>query len=211
MRNVWLAGLLVFCVVASGFILVQGRGEGPSAGDFAAGLADQAQAVVQDAAGQLGGEEPEAEEADAAAERPPATFYRYTDETGTVRFVTSLAQVPQGLRDSARPVSNDRVQRAPTLPPSARKRPAHEGLAVRNTSHEVVVYTTSWCGWCRKTVAFLTKQGVDFENRDIEADEMWRDELIEKTGGTSIPVVEINGQIIRGYDPQRMGQLLGSS
>jgi glutaredoxin-like YruB-family protein len=77
--------------------------------------------------------------------------------------------------------------------------------------HEVVVYTTSWCGWCRKTVAYLTEQGVAFENRDIEAEDMWREELLEKTGATSIPVVEIDGQIIRGYDPGRMAQLLRSS
>jgi glutaredoxin-like YruB-family protein len=74
-----------------------------------------------------------------------------------------------------------------------------------------VVYTTSWCGWCRKTIAYLKQQGVAFENRDIEADEMWREELLEKTGGTSIPVVEIDGQIVRGYDPARMAQLLRSS
>ena len=165
---------------------------------------------MQGAATRLGGEEPEAA-AEPAAERPPATFYRYTDETGTVRFVTSLEQVPRGLRESARQISNDRVQHAPAAPPSARKRKAGAPLAFRDTSHEVVVYTAPWCGWCRKTLAFLNQQGVDFENRDIEADDTWREELLEKTGGTSIPVVEIDGQLIRGYDPQRMAQLLRPS
>jgi glutaredoxin-like YruB-family protein len=75
----------------------------------------------------------------------------------------------------------------------------------------VIVYTTSWCGWCRKTLAFLDQNGIDYENRDIEADDAWRDELEEKTGGTSIPVVEIDGEIIRGYDPSRMRQLLEAS
>ena len=40
---------------------------------------------------------------------------------------------------------------------------------------------------------------------------MWKEELIEKTGGTGIPVVEIDGEIIRGYDPDRMAELLSSS
>ena len=132
-----------------------------------------------------------------------------------MRFVGSLAEVPAAFRDSAREVSNDRVQRAPSVPaaPRARAGRAPDPFAPpeeRAVRHDVVVYTTSWCGWCRKTVAYLTEQGVAFENRDIEAEDMWREELLEKTGGTSIPVVEIDGQIIRGYDPVRMAQLLRS-
>jgi mycoredoxin len=213
MRTTWLTILLVFSVVASGFILVRGR-TAHEAPDLA-GIAEGAQAALESATAQLGGDaEPEAEPE--PAEPAPATFYRYTDETGTVRFVTSLSEVPRALRDSAQPVGN-RVQRAPALPASKRAagRQASRQAAVagieRSLDHEVVVYTTSWCGWCRKTLAFLDKEGVSYENRDIEADETWRDELIEKTGGTTIPVVEIDGQIIRGYDPTRMAQLLSSS
>ena len=210
MRNVWLAGLVVFCLVASGFILVRGRAPG-DAPDLAS-LADEAQAAVEQAATRIGGEPEEEAEAAKGAEREPAIFFRYTDETGTVRFVSSLDEVPKALRDSARPVANDRVQRAPKQARKAGARDrATEQAYERAVEHEVVVYTTSWCGWCRKTLSYLTKQGVVFENRDIETDEAWREELIEKTGGTSIPVVEIDGEIIRGYDPQRMAELLRSS
>jgi glutaredoxin len=212
MRTTWLVILLVFSIVASGFLLVRGQSaeEATGLGSFA----DGAQAAFESAAAQLGGE-PEPEP-DAEAEPTPATFYRYTDESGTVRFVTSLAEVPKKLRDSAQPVGN-RVQKAPALPSSKRKagQQAAREAAVAGIEQaiekEVVVYTTSWCGWCRKTLAFLDKQGVAYENRDIEADDTWRDELIEKTGGTTIPVVEIDGEIIRGYDPTRMAQLLRSS
>jgi len=69
MRNIWLAGLLVFCVVASGFILVRGRAGG-DAPDLAS-LADEAQAAVEQAATRLGGE-PEAEAETAEGDRPPA-------------------------------------------------------------------------------------------------------------------------------------------
>jgi glutaredoxin-like YruB-family protein len=214
MKNAWLAGLVVFCVFASGFILVRGRAGGDAT--VLASFADEAQAAVERATSQLGGGDGR-EEAGDAADAPPATFYRYTDETGTVRFVSSLAEVPKALRVNAQPVGN-RVQRAPALPPSqraARQPPRREraapGVVEPSLDHEVVVYTTSWCGWCRKTLAFLEQEGVRFENRDIEADEAWREELIEKTGTTSIPVVEIDGELIRGYDPQRMARLLRSS
>lgn len=211
MRTAWLAALLLFCAVTSGFILVRSRAPGDAPG--LASLARGAEEAAREAAGRLGGEPAP----DAAEDEPaPATFYRYTDETGTVRFVSSLAEVPKRLRASARPVGN-RVQRADASPaPTPKRRPLARAAAAPARSqpagdHEVVVYTTSWCGWCRKTLAYLDQQGVDYENRDIEADGDSREELIEKTGGTSVPVVEIDGHLVRGYDPARMAQLLRSS
>jgi glutaredoxin-like YruB-family protein len=208
MRNAWLAALVAFCLVTGGWILVQDRaGAGESA--FASVLAEEAQEALAEVKGAAGGP---AED----AEREPATFYRYTDESGSVRFVTSLADVPARLRDRAQPVTSSRVQRAPaaaTKPAPRVARAARPAAAERALARnkEVVVYTTSWCGWCRKTLAYLDQNGVDYENRDIEADDAWREELEEKTGSTSIPVVEIDGEIIRGYDPGRMRKLLESS
>jgi glutaredoxin-like YruB-family protein len=202
MRNAWLAALIVFCLLTGGWVLVQGRA-GQGDGDFADALAEQAEAALADA---------NASENESAGE--PGGFYRYTDESGSMHFVSSLAEVPKHLRDKARAVTNDRVQRAPSSPaPAQRMRTARAepARAERAIDKEVVVYTTSWCGWCRKTLAFLTEQGVAFENRDIEANEMWRDELEEKTGSSSIPVVEIDGEIIRGYNPTRMQELLEAS
>ena len=207
MRNAFVAGLVAFSLVMGGWILVQDRtGAGESA---LAVLGDEAEAALAEVKGA----------APAARDEEPASFYRYTDEAGSVRFVTSLAEVPRHLRDRAQPVTQNRVQRAPAAAPArtpprsarpARERPVRaEAALARN--RDVIVYTTSWCGWCRKTLAYLDQNGIDYENRDIEADDAWREELEEKTGSTSIPVVEIDGQIVRGYDPARMQRLLESS
>src|SRR5262245_36040296 len=137
MRVAWLAGLLVICVVASGLIL-RGRGDGPvPKTGFAAPLADPARADVDDAAGQLGGDPAEEATEQAEAPKPPATFYRYTDATGTVRFVSSLAQVPDALRGGAQKVAGDRLQRAPTLPSSGQRKKTTGTLAL-DATHEVV-------------------------------------------------------------------------
>ena len=73
---------------------------------------------------------------------------------------------------------------------------------------EVVIYTAPWCGWCRKALAWLDERGVQYVNKDIERDPRNREELIEKTGRTAIPVVEIGDALIRGFDPDRMNELL---
>ena len=73
-----------------------------------------------------------------------------------------------------------------------------------------MVYTATWCGWCRKTLAWLDERGIDYDNRDIDANPANRQELIRKAGRASIPVVEIDGRLVRGFDPAGMQALLGS-
>ena len=207
MRSVWLTILVALCLLSAGWILVQDRPGGAQAALVSA--LESGREGESSLDGPTGAPEPD-----------EPTFYRYTDESGSIRFVTSLDAVPRALRAEARPVTHDRVQRTPTAvaqrPPARARpvaRPAARTRAEPALAHDrdVVVYTTSWCGWCRKTLAFLDENGIHYENRDIEADDDWREELLEKTGGTSIPVVEIDGQIVRGFDPKRMRQLLQAS
>jgi glutaredoxin len=145
-------------------------------------------------------------------------YYQYVDDSGSVHFVQNLGEVPAKWQSRA-----GRIEVESTLPapgrggarPAATRRTAARRPSEKPSAYasgpDVVVYTTAWCGWCRKTLAFLDERGVRYVNKDIEANDWNRDELIEKTGRTSIPVVEIDGEIIRGYNAERMEQLLARS
>ena len=145
-------------------------------------------------------------------------YYQYVDDTGTVHFVQNLGEVPAKWQSRAGRIEVERTIPTPgrgaDRPADSRRtaasRPSQKPSAYRS-GPEVVVYTTAWCGWCRKTLAFLDERGVRYVNKDIEANDWNRDELIEKTGRTSIPVVEIDGEIIRGFNAERMEQLLARS
>jgi glutaredoxin 3 len=145
-------------------------------------------------------------------------YYQYVDGSGTVHFVQNLADVPARWQNKAGRIELEKNAPAPGgsgTRRTASRRVAGERSAGRATAYrrqpEVVVYTTAWCGWCRKTLQFLDERGVRYVNKDIEANDWNRDELIEKTGRTSIPVVEIDGEIIRGFDAARMEELLSRS
>jgi glutaredoxin len=146
-----------------------------------------------------------------------SVYYQYVDDGGAVHFVASLEEVPAPWRDRAGRIEVERKPATPAPPPAAaHERPARRPFSdvptpTARADGEVVVYTTKWCGWCRKTLAWLDQRGVDYVNKDIESDDRYRSELVEKTGRTSIPVVEIDGELIRGYDPGRMAQLLRAS
>ena len=72
-----------------------------------------------------------------------------------------------------------------------------------------MVYSAPWCGWCRKTVEWLDERGVAYENRDVEANDTYRKELVSHSGGTSVPVVVIDGEVVRGFNADRMEELIG--
>ncbi len=81
-------------------------------------------------------------------------------------------------------------------------------------SGEVVVYGTSWCGFCAKARAWLQGRGIPFEDKDVERDHDAADELARKAreaGFTprGVPVIDVRGTLISGFDVPRLEAALG--
>ncbi len=75
----------------------------------------------------------------------------------------------------------------------------------------VTLYATSWCGWCRKTRSLLTELDVVYREVDVENDPEGRKEFHSKTGGRSgVPVLDVAGTLVRGYNEKRIRRLLQS-
>lgn len=74
---------------------------------------------------------------------------------------------------------------------------------------EVIIYTTPTCPFCKKVKSFLNDHDIDYENRDISIDKDAQGEVIEKAEMMVAPVVDIDGEIIIGYDEQEMKEALG--
>jgi glutaredoxin 3 len=65
---------------------------------------------------------------------------------------------------------------------------------------KIVVYTTSWCPYCRMAKALLTRKGQKWEEIDIEAPPGRRDEMEKRSGRTSVPQIWIGERHVGGYD-----------
>ena len=72
----------------------------------------------------------------------------------------------------------------------------------------IKVYSTSTCPYCYTVKAFLDEHGFDYEDVNVAEDAKAREEMINKTGQMGVPVVEIDGQIIVGFDRERICQIL---
>ena len=67
---------------------------------------------------------------------------------------------------------------------------------------QVIIYSAPWCAFCKTEKQYLDHLGVGFIERDIENDNEAMQELLSKVGGetSSVPVTDIDGVIIRGFD-----------
>ncbi len=72
----------------------------------------------------------------------------------------------------------------------------------------VKVYSTPTCPYCHTLKAFLKERGVEFENIDVSQDEKALNEMVDKSGQMGVPVSDIDGKIVIGFDREKICQLL---
>jgi len=73
----------------------------------------------------------------------------------------------------------------------------------------VKVYSTPTCPWCVRVKQFLSENNIVFENFDVSADEAKAEEMMNKSGQMGVPVIDIDGEIILGFDKERIKKALG--
>ncbi|MBI2581295.1 glutathione S-transferase N-terminal domain-containing protein [Candidatus Woesearchaeota archaeon] len=73
---------------------------------------------------------------------------------------------------------------------------------------KVTVYSTPTCPWCEKTKEFLRENNVQYSEINVAADHKAAQEMIEKSGQMGVPVIEVDNQIIVGFDKNAMRKAL---
>ncbi|HSH18052.1 MAG TPA: glutaredoxin domain-containing protein [Candidatus Saccharimonadales bacterium] len=77
-----------------------------------------------------------------------------------------------------------------------------------NTAIKPIIYSANWCAFCHAVKQYLDKLGVAYEVRDIEHDQAFAQESVQKSGQMGIPVIDIDGEIIVGFDRQKIDRAL---
>lgn len=73
----------------------------------------------------------------------------------------------------------------------------------------VKVYSTPTCPWCVRVKQFLKDNSIAFEDYDVGSDQAKADEMVAKSGQMGVPVIDIEGEIIVGFDKERIKAILG--
>ena len=74
---------------------------------------------------------------------------------------------------------------------------------------KVKVYSTPTCPYCYMVKDFLKQNGIQFEDINVATDHEAAHYMIEKSGQMGVPVIEINGQMIVGFDREAIKKALG--
>lgn len=72
----------------------------------------------------------------------------------------------------------------------------------------VSVYTTPTCQYCKMAKDFFQANNVEYKELDVSADEALRNEMVEKSGQMGVPVIDIEGEIVVGFDEPKLRELL---
>lgn len=74
---------------------------------------------------------------------------------------------------------------------------------------KITIYTTPTCVYCKMTKEFFKEHNVIYEEKDVSIDEKARNEMVEKSGQMGVPVIDIDGKIVVGFDQEKILELLG--
>lgn len=77
-----------------------------------------------------------------------------------------------------------------------------------NKSDKVTVYSATWCAFCHAAMDYFDKLGVKYTDKDVEKDPQNGLEAVEKSGQRGIPVIDIDGEIIIGFDRPKIDAAL---
>jgi len=72
----------------------------------------------------------------------------------------------------------------------------------------IKVYSTQSCPYCVTLKEYLKANNIAFEDIDVSFDQTLQQEMIDKSGQMGVPVADIDGQIVVGFDREKISQLL---
>ena len=72
----------------------------------------------------------------------------------------------------------------------------------------VKIYSTPTCPYCLMAKEYFKEKGVEYTEVDVSKDTEGQKEMIEKSGGMSVPVIDIDGKVIIGFDKVKIEEVL---
>jgi glutaredoxin len=130
-------------------------------------------------------------------------IYKWKDKDGNIVF--SDTPPPTGVNAEKKEFKEESTEKPKTkeyFPRSTSER-VEEKRPYRDIY--VIMYMTSWCPYCVKAREYLRSLDVNLIEYNIERDKSKRDEMLSKSGGsTGVPLIDVEGIIIRGYNPSAL-------
>jgi len=153
---------------------------------------------------------------------PMTGVYKYTDNRGVIHYVDDIKKVPEKYRKKVSHPTGGAVSIVPTtsideilykhgITEEQFHRYTGKQPSTKRGSHkDVIIYTTSWCPACTHARKYLDSRGIAYTNKDVEHNKSNLTEMLSKSGGArGVPVIDIHGKIMRGFNQAAIEAELG--
>jgi len=74
---------------------------------------------------------------------------------------------------------------------------------------QIIVYSTASCPWCIRAKQFLKENNIEFTDIDVSVDQQAAELMIQKSGQMGVPVLDIEGKIVVGFDKEKIKEAIG--
>ncbi|MDO3388712.1 glutaredoxin family protein [Gilvimarinus sp. SDUM040013] len=128
-----------------------------------------------------------------------AEIYKWVDENGKTHYGDS--KPAQADAQTIEPTINSYKHQA--VPDSAYGQDQEYKLLL---AKDVVMYATSWCGYCKKARRYFAKNNIDYVERDIETSEQARRDY-DRLQGSGIPLLRIGDTTMQGWSESRFNKI----
>ena len=135
-----------------------------------------------------------------------AQIYKWVDSNGKVHF--SDKAPPDATKTETLKIQS--YTAPPVIESAADKSRGKQAKPPAAGNAQLVMYATSWCGYCRKARAYLAQKGISYREIDIEASAANREEF-KAYGGRGVPFFVAGSRNMRGFSPDAMDRFLASS
>jgi len=73
---------------------------------------------------------------------------------------------------------------------------------------KVIIYSTPTCVYCKMAKDFFAKNGIAYEEHNVASDEKAREDMFNKSHQMGVPVIDVDGTIVIGFDKRNLEMLL---
>ncbi|HEY4497114.1 MAG TPA: glutaredoxin family protein [Candidatus Paceibacterota bacterium] len=74
---------------------------------------------------------------------------------------------------------------------------------------KIIIYSTPTCVYCKLAKTFFNENSIAYEERDVTENDGWLDEMVKKSNQMGVPVIDIDGSIVVGFDKNKVKELAG--
>lgn len=74
---------------------------------------------------------------------------------------------------------------------------------------KVTIFSTPSCVYCKMAKEFFRNNKIEYDEKDVASDEAARSDMLTRSGQLGVPVIDVDGKIVVGFDQTRLKELLG--